>query len=197
MNKNNKKIIVTFIVLFSLLAVFLVIIFDDKLFSKNTEQNDESENNISFVFDYSCPWCSIWMEEIYPEVNSLQEDYNIDFTVQSLAILNEDSLTLAKIDDNIKANYPTEYFEYLTEVLGDLLHEEELNLDHYINEMINQFGFDKEIVLKEPDTDINHATKQLVEDLSIESVPTIIVNDEKVLDPFDVKEIEQKLSQQS
>lgn len=194
MNKNNKKIIVTFIVLFSLLAIFLVIKFDDKLFSKNTEQNDESENNISFVFDYSCPWCSVWMEEVYPEVNSLQNDYNIDFTIQSLAILNDDSLTLAKIDNNVKTHYPDDYIEYLSKVLSDLLHEEDLDLDHYIKETIAQFGFDQETVLQEPDTDINRLTSELVEDLNIESVPTVIVNDKKVTDPFDLKEIVEKLN---
>jgi len=193
MNKNNKKIIVTFIVLFSFLALFLVIKFDDKLFSKNTEQNDESENNISFVFDYSCPWCSVWMEEVYPEVNSLQNDYNIDFTIQSLAILNDDSLTLAKIDNNVKTHYPDDYIEYLSKVLSDLLHEEDLDLDHYIKETIAQFGFDQETVLQEPDTDLNRLTSELVEDLNIESVPTVIVNDKKVTDPFDLKEIKEKL----
>src|SRR5690625_366876 len=194
MNKNNKKIIVTFIVLFSLIAIFLVIKFTDKLFSKYTEQNDESDINISFVFDYSCPWCSVWMEEVYPEVNSLQNDYNIDFTIQSLAILNDDSLTLAKIDDNVKTHYPDDYIEYLSKVLSDLLHEEDLDLDHYIKETIAQFGFDQETVLQEPDTDINRLTSELVEDLNIESVPTVIVNDKKVTDPFDLKEIVEKLN---
>lgn len=156
---------------------------------------DEVENEIVFIFDYSCIWCSHWMEEIFPAVNKLIDEEIVKFRTQSMVFLSDASLQLSKLDQNIKEYYPDKYFEIYTKIIadGDDGDYEQVLAHGYIEEVIAEFQLDDNLLLSETTIDAIYLTRKYTNELNIESVPTLIVNGIKIVDPFSIEEIEKLL----
>lgn len=153
---------------------------------------ESAENEILLIFDYSCIWCSRWMDEVFPIVQKLVNDHDVKFRTQSMVFLNNASLELSKLDQNIKQHQPDEYYNVFTQIMADGLANdlEQLITGTYIEDILNDFQLDSEHFLAEPSPNVISLTEKYTEDWDIESVPTVIVNGVKIADPFDVKEIE-------
>lgn len=157
--------------------------------------NHTVSNEILFVFDYSCSWCHLWIDDIFPEVSKLIEKEVVKFRTQSMALLDDISLQLTKFDQNIKEHYPDKYFDIFGKIIADGKDNSYTDLltDQYIDLLVNNYQLDEDILLAESNINIEKLTNIYTEELALESVPTIIVNGEKVEDPFNFKEIKKLL----
>jgi len=154
------------------------------------------KNELLFVFDYSCIWCSRWIDEVFPHVKQLVDDGKIKFRTQSMVFLDAASLQLSELDQNLKQEEPDKYFAVFSQMMNDGLKEdlEQLLANHYLDELITNHQLNEQIIEAEPKIDVIHLTQNYTDGLTIESVPTVIVNGEKIDDPFDIKEIESLLN---
>jgi len=150
-----------------------------------------AENEILFVFDYSCPACHEWIISIFPEIkNSFIDPGVAKFRTQSMVYLNDDSLKFSNFDQNLKRKYPKQYFE----ILFDLLTYDPANgIEHNLLEAINKYDLSDEL-LNKPTFDSLNITRKYTRNLNVEVVPTIYVNGNKIDDPFNLKEIKRNLN---
>lgn len=157
--------------------------------------NDSLKNEVLFIFDYSCVWCSRWMIEIFPSINKLIEEDTLKFRTQSMVFLNDASLQLSKLDQNIKQHYPDKYFDIYSQIIDDGHDEdyEQLLAQGYIEELISFYQLDSDLLLAETEIDVIHVTRKYTKELDVESVPTVIVNGINVDDPFSLEAIEKLL----
>lgn len=212
MFRRNKVYFISIAVLLVILLSFLVYyLINNQASEKNSLQyptsflddesvvylgNDEVENEIVFIFDYSCMWCSHWMDEVFPTINKLIDEEIVKFRTQSMVFLSDASLQLSKIDQHIKEYYPDKYFEIYTKIIadGDDGDYEQLLAHGYIEEVIADFQLDDNLLLSETSIDVIFLTRKYTNELHIESVPTLIVNGIKLADPFSIEEIEKLLN---
>ena len=205
---HKKKIVFIFIASFIIFLSFFIYYYISKQLSENRHsQNptsfipdesivylgDESvENELLFIFDYSCVWCSRWIDEIFPHIKQLVDEGKIKFRTQSMVFLNEASLQLSILDQNMKEHDSDKYFAVFSQIVMDGLNEdlELLLANNYLDELTSSYQLDNQIVHSEPNIDVINLTRNYTNGLNIESVPTVIVNGEKVDDPFDIKAIE-------
>lgn len=205
---RRKKKTIILIALSIILLSFLIYYFINQHTSKsdNTQYDtsfydnesivylgeETSVNEVLFIFDYSCIWCSRWLNEIFPTIEQFIHEGKVKFRTQSMVFINNASLELSKLDQNIKMRYPDKYFEILLEITADGFEEdlEQLLDANYIEELIANHQLDSDIALAEPILDVSNLTKRYANKFDIESVPTIIVNGRKVKDPFSLEEIE-------
>lgn len=196
MSKTNKIIFLGAIALVLLFVVFRLVANPNQ--SSVTENNGQApdsqvDHEVVFVFDYSCPWCSLWVDEVYPEMEPLLAKENVTFKTESLSVLDEKSLFMATMDYQVKKHYEDDYLDFFVQVSTDLLDAENLDMDYYIQQVIEQFDFDADLIFAEPDRDINAFTQEYVQKYEIDSVPTILIDGKKVQDPFDIEQIEEQL----
>lgn len=204
---RQKGIVFIFIALFIILLSFFIYNNLSKQSSKDNYQyqtsfienesivylGDETvKNELLFVFDYSCIWCSRWIDEVFPYIMQWVDDGKIKFRTQSMVFLNEASLQLSELDQNLKQEDPDKYFAVFSQIMNDGLKEdlEQLLANHYLDEFIANHQLNEQDIQAEPEIDVIHLTQTYTNGLTIESVPTVVVNGEKVVDPFDIKEIE-------
>src|SRR5699024_7861693 len=101
---RKKKFMFIFIALSIILLAFFI--YND--LSKRSSEDDQSQyltsfmenesivylgdekiqNELLFVFDYSCIWCSRWIDEVFPHVKQLVDEGKIKFRTQSMVFLN-------------------------------------------------------------------------------------------------------------
>lgn len=209
MNKTSKNrlfIILGLVVV--ALIIFLVFQFNkdpnsDESNNSETAVNEEETivylgeedavNDVLFTFDYSCPWCSVWIEDVFPDIEKYIESDNTNFRTQSLGLLNPTSLKLAEIDQNVKVHYPDDYYEVFQELIMDST-EIEIT-DEYLEELASKHDLDSAVLFGKTDLDMTSITNEYLEAYNIESVPTVIVNEEKLEDPFDIEAIEALLNE--
>lgn len=167
-------------------------LFNKTYFSKQESLvylgDDQADDEILFIFDYSCSWCHLWMDEIYPSIDELITEKDMKFRTQSIAIIDNNSLELSKFDQNIKEHYPELYFEIFNQIMADGQDDgyEELLKDGYIAKIIDTFELDEDLLLADPRLDMVDLTNNYVEQLNLESVPTLVINGNIVRDPFDL-----------
>lgn len=147
-----------------------------------------AQNEVLFAFDYSCPWCTTWIDEVFPEIESYIDEGEVKFRTQSLGLLNPLSLKLAEVDQNLKVHYADDYFDVFHELIMDST-EIEIT-DDYLEELASKYDLDNKVLLESTKLNMTNLTNQYVKEFNIESVPSIIVNGERVEDPFDLEEIE-------
>src|SRR5699024_9342581 len=207
MMSRKKKFMFIFIALFIILLSFFIY---DVLSKQSSEDNlqfqttfmenesivylgDETvKNELLFVFDYSCIWCSRWMDEVFPDVKQLVDDGEIKFRTQSMVFLNAASLELSKLDQNLKEDEPEKYFAVFTQIMNDGLKEdlEQRLANHYLDELITNHQLNEQVIEAEPKIDVIHLTHNYTAELTIESVPTVVVNGEQIDDHCDIHDIE-------
>lgn len=150
--------------------------------------DEEAENEILLLFDYSCHWCVVWMEEIYPII---ELDYidtgDVKFRTQAMTYVNEASARLANFDQNIKDHSPENYEDIFMHIIDDTHPDREVNnwgTDDYVLDLISTYQLNEEIMTSPNDLDATELSHTYTQALSIESVPTVYVNGEKVVEDF-------------
>nr|WP_239585378.1 thioredoxin domain-containing protein [Amphibacillus cookii] len=156
--------------------------------------DEDADNELLFVFDYSCPWCKVWLEEVYPE---LEDEYiqegTLKFRTQAMVYLNEASLLLSNFDQNLKNHLPDQYEALFNQVVADVDFEQEKQTDwgttSYIETLIDDYQLDRELLLQEPEIDAISVTRKYTRELEIDGVPTVFVNGVRIDDLFDIDAI--------
>lgn len=150
-----------------------------------------AKNEILFLFDYSCPWCTVWVEEVLPSLKKHIDAGHTKFRTQSLGLLDSTSSKLTEVDQNLKVHYANEYHAFFKDLIKD---SSEIDItDAYLEELANDHGLDIDVLLGNTDLNMQLLTKEYVEGFNVESVPTVIVNGKKIEDPFNIKSIESLL----
>ncbi|MCD8502392.1 MAG: thioredoxin domain-containing protein [Bacillaceae bacterium] len=155
--------------------------------------NAEVEQELLFVFDYSCPWCKVWIDEIFPIVEAeLLEPERAKYRSQVVVFVNPTSLQLANFDQLIKENYPEQYYEIQMAVMKNMEQLSTANdaeIDEYLEELVGKFGIDQTIVSSSPSVNMIEVTRDFSASYKVEYVPAIYVNEIKIEDPFNIDEI--------
>lgn len=200
--KNKKWIIsiIGLIFVFAIGAIFILSSQKDNDFNTSPIEeenlvylgNEAAENEILLVFDYSCPGCKAWVEDVLPE---LEEDYiqttKAKFRMQSMVYLNDASLLLSKFDQNLKKYNESEYYQISRRIMSDAQDEDQeiWGTQAYIDEIISEYDLEAKKLLQTPEIDAINVTRKYTRGLEIEVVPTVYVNGEKIEDPFNIREI--------
>jgi protein-disulfide isomerase len=197
--KNNKIAIIFLLAITIFYTAFVIKTNQDKELDvfELPQINDEniyfgkkdSDNEILFLFDYSCPYCHDWVNDIFPAVKEkwLQSG-KAKFSAQSMVYLNETSLKVSKIDQNIKEHYPEKYYDWFFSVMQN--QNDQTDLEDNVNEQIAKYSIDENVVSSKPNVNVLSVTRSYTKTYKVEYVPTLIINGRKVEDPFDLKEIE-------
>ncbi|CQR48447.1 Disulfide bond formation protein D precursor [Paraliobacillus sp. PM-2] len=157
----------------------------------------EAENEIFLAFDYSCPACKQWMNEILPE---LEQEYiengKAKFRMQSMVYLNDASLRLSKFDQNLIYYNKEQYYEIAERIMSDSQSQQEAwGTEQYIKDIISEYNLDQDTMLQDNELDAINVTRKYTRDLGIESVPSIFVNGVQVEEPFNIEEIKTLLNE--
>lgn len=176
----------------------------DSFSQESTEQLEEkivylgkeqAENEIIFLFDYSCPYCHEWINKVFPKIqDELIKTGKVKFRAQSMVYLNETSLKLSKIDQNIKVYYPKKYFNFFLDIMKSSAYENDDKISKYINNIPEKYALNEDKINQEPAIDVINLTRKYTRDYEIDSVPTVIVNGQVVEDSFNIKEIQSYLN---
>ncbi len=152
-------------------------------------------NEMIFIFDYSCPYCSIWMADYLPTVQDEWIDSGkVKFRMISVGFLNEASVRLASLDHNLQKHYPASYFDVAFDILKDSLEEDDQwGTDQYIKIVLDEHELDMDRLNDEVDIDVK--TEEIQGKYDIEFVPTVILNGEKVEDPMNLDDVESLLNE--
>ncbi|MFN4213510.1 DsbA family protein [Exiguobacterium sp.] len=151
----------------------------------------DGQNEIVFVFDYSCPWCKKWMEDVLPEIESRWLDNGeVAFKGQPLVLLNERSQLLATVDANAEQLIPEQYYEFQRHIASDA-EIDDYGTEAYVRRLAETFDVNAEVLLvPRVDEGIQNA-RLYTRDLGVDYVPTVYVNRIKLLDAFSLEEMEQ------
>lgn len=147
----------------------------------------DAPNELIYVFDYSCPWCSTWVDDMLPELNELIEDGELKLSTQSIVLLDTVSGELAKFDENVKDHYPEHYFDILGELIMDST--EIAITNDYLADLVGEYDLDSSVLFEDPEADVIELTELYQEEYDVEYVPSVILNGELIEDSFDVEYI--------
>ena len=151
----------------------------------------EGEHEIVFVFDYSCPWCKKWMEEMLPEIEERWlETGEAMFKGQPLVLLNEQSQFLANVDYNVERLIPDRYYE-VQRAIGLDSGSDGFGTEAYARELASEFKLDADELL-ENHVDVGIQNSRLfTRDFEVKYVPTVYVDGIQLVDAFSLEEMEQ------
>lgn len=151
----------------------------------------KGEHEIVFVFDYSCPWCKKWMEEVLPEIEERWlETGEATFKGQPLVLLNEQSQLLANVDYNAERLIPDRYYE-VQRAIGLDSGSDGFGTEAYARELASEFNLDADELL-ENHVDIGIQNSRLfTRDFGVAYVPTVYVDGIQLVDAFSLEEMEQ------
>jgi len=151
----------------------------------------EGEHEIVFVFDYSCPWCKKWMEEVLPEIEERWlETGEATFKGQPLVLLNEQSQLLANVDYNVERLIPDRYYE-VQRAIGLDSGSDGFGTEAYARELASEFNLDADELL-ENHVDVGIQNSRLfTRDFGVAYVPTVYVDGIQLVDAFSLEEMEQ------
>ncbi|WP_114167003.1 thioredoxin domain-containing protein [Exiguobacterium sp. TNDT2] len=149
----------------------------------------EGEHEIVFVFDYSCPWCKKWMEEVLPEIEERWlETGDATFKGQPLVLLNEQSQLLANVDYNVERLIPDRYYE-VQRAIGLDSGSDGFGTETYARELAAQFNLNVDELL-EGHVDIGIQNSRLfTRDFGVAYVPTVYVDGIRLVDAFSLEEM--------
>lgn len=161
---------------------------EDKVFLGDAD----AEHEIVLVFDYSCPWCKKWMDEVLPEI----EDKFIDNGValykgQPLVLLNQKSQYMANVDYNVEKYNSKAYYDVQRQ-FGKDSGTTDWATDGYIDTIMKKFDLvSVKKLTDEEGKDVGIKNSRLyTRDMGVEYVPTVYVDGIKISDSFSVDEIE-------
>ena len=201
-NLQKKSLVILLLVVIAAVAVYFFIekgssnseepSTDLKVSIEETEEetliylgDGEAENEMIFLFDYSCPYCYEWMNEVFPIVyEKWIETGEMKFRTQSLVLLSELSLQLSKVDQNIRDHYPKLYFDLF--LANDDIHA----IDDWLEDIMD---FDATLLEQDLDVDPLSVTRKYVRNFEVEYVPTVVINGEKIEDSFSIEMLEQAI----
>lgn len=193
---KNKKWFLGLAILIAFISIVLLILylnqpkkFDMELINDSPFLGSQAaENSLLFVFDYSCPYCHIWIDEILPQINENIQKGEVKFYAQSVVYLNDYSLAMSKFDHNLKQHFPEKYFDVFFRLVQDT-RKEDWGSQSYFLDLIHEFQLNSDLLLEEPENDVISITRKFTRNYELEVVPTLIINGYKVKDPFNLKEI--------
>lgn len=208
---TKKKLIFSiFVFLIPVIIGFIVLNFiisnNDRTEASIKEGNEETfvylgkenaKNEILFIFDYSCPYCHQWMKDIYPDIEKeFIETGKAKFRTQSMVYLNEVSLKLSKVDQNLKVHQPDQYYHVFFEIMDNqnFFDIPEDEIDKYISDLAKTYHLKENMLKKDPTIDVINLTSQYTKQYQLEGVPTIIVNGKVINNSFDINEIKAELT---
>ncbi|WP_428909286.1 DsbA family protein [Niallia sp. Krafla_26] len=156
---------------------------------------ENAENSFVLAFDYSCPWCHKWMEEVLPVV---QEKYidtgKANYVGQPLVLLAQRSLLLSHVDYYMEKNQPEKLYDIQLRMTKEA-NNEGWGTEEYVQTTLKDYGVDISIEeLEENNPDPISLTRNYTKNLDVQSVPTLYINGIKVYNAFNVDEIEQILN---
>src|SRR5699024_531117 len=101
-------------------------------------QGDQNaDNEMLFLFDYACHWCSVWINDIYPIIKSDYIDQEeLKFRTQAMVYVNESSLQFANLDQNIKKYAESDYDQIFQQIIVDAESETNWGSEQYINDLL-------------------------------------------------------------
>ena len=151
----------------------------------------EGEHEIVFVFDYSCPWCKKWMEEVLPEIEERWIDTGeVTFKGQPLVLLNEQSQLLANVDYNVEQLIPDRYYE-VQRAIGLDSGSDGFGTEAYARELASEFNLNAdELMANHVDVGIQNS-RLFTRDFGVAYVPTVYVDGIQLVDAFSLEEMEQ------
>lgn len=210
MKKSNKSLFIFILVIFSIVILsFSAIMFLNEKAGATKEQvgsnlfgtdpigdselivflgEASAPNEVLLTFDYLCPYCHIWIEDIFPALKPDIENGTVKFRAQSLVFLGETSHRLSNFDQNLKRYYPQDYYTIFFDIITNA-NEEDWGTETYLHHVIEKYGLEQEKVLSIPKLDEILITQKYAQTLDVEYVPTIYVNGQKVEDSFSIEEI--------
>src|SRR5699024_10500733 len=117
--------------------------------------NEDTDNELLFMFDYACPWCAVWVDEILPE---LESDYidtgDLKLRTQAMVYVNDASLRLANFDQNIKQHAPDQYHQIYKQIITDtpFYQDGQSNwaIEEYIKDWIESYQHDEADMFSDP-----------------------------------------------
>lgn len=203
MKKNRLLIFIFSLIVLSI--ILISILQAHKETSVNTKPFDDqklvylgdedADNELLFLFDYSCPWCTRWIDEIFPEIESNFIDTGeLKFRTQAMVFLNEASLQLADFDQNVKQYAEEHYHQIFTQLIFSQEQLENLETEAFVNDLIEEYQLDETTMLSEPAIDSIQLSRVYTRQLEVETVPTIYINGIKVEDPFDLEMIKRLIN---
>lgn len=151
----------------------------------------DAEHEIVLVFDYSCPWCKKWMDEVLPDI---EEKYintgDAVYKGQPLVLLNKNSQYMANVDYNVEKHAPEKYYE-IQRKFGSDSGSIGWAKDSYVEKISKEFDIVGVKKLTDPEgMDIGIKNSRLyTRDLGVKFVPTVYVDGIKISDSFSVEEI--------
>ncbi|WP_404354130.1 thioredoxin domain-containing protein [Exiguobacterium aurantiacum] len=150
----------------------------------------EGEHEIVFVFDYSCPWCKKWMEEVLPEIEERWIDTGeATFKGQPLVLLNEQSQLLANVDYNVERLIPDRYYE-VQRAIGRDSGSDGFGTEAHVQKIASEFNLNVDELL-ENHVDIGIQNSRLfTRDFGVAYVPTVYVDGIQLVDAFSLEEME-------
>lgn len=136
------------------------------------------------------------MNEILPEIETKWvETGDAVYKGQPLVLLNEQSQFLANVDYNVEQVAPDLYYEIQRHIGHDAGEADDFGTEAYIRKLAAGYSLDADRLLKKSGTDSGIQNARLyTRDLGVEYVPTVYVDGIKVLDAFDIEEIERVLN---
>lgn len=202
MKKNRTIIIIISIISLSLILIAIMQATKTEFVNMEPHQDQEllyvgsekADNELLFMFDYACPWCVIWIDEILPVLESdYIESGELLFRTQAMVYVDQASLRLADFDQKLKEHFPDNYHEIFTHIALEAPIDPDISpdwgTDSYILEIIDTYQLDQDKALAEPKLSSNELSQVYTNALSVDTVPAVYVNGVQVEDPFDLDEI--------
>jgi hypothetical protein len=155
--------------------------------------SEEAQNTILFIFDYACPWCKKWMNELLPEVKiKFLDNGKARYSSQAVVLLSQESLNLAQVDYAVEKLSPEHYFK-LQEMFSSEAGIDGWGSIEYINTRLINVGLSPKL-LEDSSlskmTDRVRLTREFTKQRDLQSVPSIYINGIKMSDPFNLQEME-------
>ena len=162
--------------------------------TKNIYYGSETvEQELLFVFDYSCPWCKVWIDKIFPIVEAeIIEPGLAKYRSQVVVFVNPTSLKLANFDQLIKEKHPEYYYEIQLAVMRNMEQLSTISdaeIDEYLFDLVESYEIDTSIVSSSPSLDMVELTREFSAAYEVEYVPALYINGKKVEDAFNIEDI--------
>ncbi|MCM3317952.1 DsbA family protein [Rummeliibacillus stabekisii] len=156
-----------------------------------------AKNTIILAFDYSCPWCKKWFKNVMPKIEKeFIDNGKAKFVSQPLAILNQDSLFMTKVDRFVELKNPSKYYE-VQRGFESRTNDDEVDwaTEEFILSTLEAAGIKTTIeAVNKVDNNGFEITSEYTENYGVESVPTVYINGAKLNDPFDIDKMKSLLN---
>ncbi len=94
------------------------------------------------------------IKELFPTIKKWTKEGKVKFRTQSMVFLDENSLSLAKFDQNVKRNYPDLYYDIFQSLISDS-NQTSGGVRSSIEQTIVTYNLDREKVISEPKVNPN------------------------------------------